>query len=120
MTALAMVARARREQTALPPNVLASALRDMSRLPDHPFGELEVGPRAMAKRARTEGIGADSFECHATWTEFAGWKRSAGQCASAVQLWGEAAALASVPPWPPSHAAVNAFCTLFRSSASLG
>jgi hypothetical protein len=33
---------------------------------------------------------------------------------------GEAAALASVPPWPPSHAAVNAFCTLFRSSASLG
>eukprot|EP00959_Pyramimonas_sp_CCMP1952_P337575 7069164-Pyramimonas_sp.AAC.1 len=46
MTALATVARARREQTALPPNVLASALRDMSRMPDHPFGELEVGPRA--------------------------------------------------------------------------
>ena len=37
-----------------------------------------------------------------------------------MQLWGEAAALAGEPPWPPSHAVVSAFCTLFRSSASLG
>eukprot|EP00959_Pyramimonas_sp_CCMP1952_P212776 4452198-Pyramimonas_sp.AAC.1 len=63
----------------------------MGRLPDHPFGELAAGPRSTAKRARLEGAPADTFGIQAAWIEFAGWKRSAGQYASAVQLWGEAA-----------------------------
>ena len=40
--------------------------------------------------------------------------------ASAVQLWGEAAGLAQEQPWPPAYASACAFCSLFRSSATLG
>ena len=120
MAALALVAQARRQQTPLEPHVLASALRDMARLPDQPLGAQDAGPRAAAKRARATAAPGDSFEVQATWLEFSGWKRSASQYASAVHLWGEAASLAGERPWPPAHASTCAFSSLFRSSASLG
>ena len=120
LAALALVAQARRQQTPLEPRVLASALRDMARLPDHPLGAQDAAPRAAAKRARATAAPGDSFEVQATWLEFSGWKRSASQYASAVHLWGEAASLAGERPWPPAHASTCAFSSLFRSSASLG
>ena len=120
MAALALVAQARRRREYLHPGVLASAIRDMSRLPAHPFALQEHTPRTAAKRARMAAGPTVDYEVQATWLEFGGWKRSALQYASAVQLWGEAAGLAQEQPWPPSYASACAFCSLFRSSATLG
>eukprot|EP00959_Pyramimonas_sp_CCMP1952_P299577 6265971-Pyramimonas_sp.AAC.1 len=52
MAALALVAQARRRCEYLPPDVLASAIRDMGRLPANPFSQQAHAPRTAAKRAR--------------------------------------------------------------------
>ena len=120
MAALVLVAAARREQQVIAPNMLAAAVRDMAKLPENPFSDEPVLPRAAAKRTRAARQGAASFEVRAVWLEFFNWRRSAPEYASAIQLWGEAASVTGEAPWPPKHLTLCVFCTLFRSSVSLG
>eukprot|EP00959_Pyramimonas_sp_CCMP1952_P223746 4678399-Pyramimonas_sp.AAC.1 len=81
----------------------------MAKLPDSPFEEDRALPWAAAKRARSSGADSMEFEIRAVWLEFCGWRRSAAQCASAVELWGEAAAISGEAPCPPGHSTVCVF-----------
>ena len=59
------------------------------------------------------------LEEDAIWVELAQWRQSADQYASAIQLWGRAAMLASEPAWPPSVSVLNIFVFLFRNGDSM-
>ncbi len=52
--------------------------------------------------------------------KFGGFKRSARQYASAVELWGQASDLHRVAAWPPTEQTLAVFVGLFRSGVSLG
>jgi len=56
----------------------------------------------------------------ALWRELGQWRKSAEQYASAVRLWGQAAGICEVEPWPPTMRILETFVFFFRSGASLG
>ena len=58
------------------------------------------------------------LEEYGIWRELAQWRRSGAQYASAIQLWGRAAAQAQEPPWPPSNATLDAYGFFFRNGES--
>ena len=53
------------------------------------------------------------------WKIMASWRTSAAQYASAVQLWGFAAAIAGTPAWPPSRQVLDTFCFFFKHCPTL-
>jgi hypothetical protein len=65
---------------------------------DYPAAGVNLLPRAAAKRARGQAAVQANFEERATWLEFCNWRRSASSYAAAIELWGEAAAVAATIP----------------------
>ena len=53
------------------------------------------------------------------WKTMASWRVSAAQYASAIQLWGRAAELCAVSPWPPSRGVLDAYAFFFKHGLSL-
>ena len=53
------------------------------------------------------------------WKTMASWRVSAAQYASAIQLWGRAAELCAVDPWPPSRRVLDAYAFFFKHGPSL-
>ena len=53
------------------------------------------------------------------WKTMASWRVSAAQYASAIQLWGRAAELCAVGPWPPSRGVLDAYAFFFKHGPSL-
>ena len=49
----------------------------------------------------------------------ASWRASAAQYASAIQLWGRAAELCEMDPWPPSRGVLDAYAFFFKHGPSL-
>ena len=117
--ALQVLSRAKETRVIPGPTDLASAISALSRL-DHFPGDVAVEtPLSEAKRARTERRSPHDYAEHAIWVEFAGWRKSAPQYASAIRLWGQAASIAGSNCWPPCDAALHVFVRLFRNGASL-
>ena len=53
------------------------------------------------------------------WKTMASWRASAAQYASAIQLWGRAAELCEMDPWPPSRGVLDAYAFFFKHGPSL-
>ena len=53
------------------------------------------------------------------WETMASWRVSAAQYASAIQLWGRAAKLCEMDPWPPSRGVLDAYAFFFKHGPSL-
>ena len=53
------------------------------------------------------------------WKTMASWRVSAAQYASAIQLWGRAARLCEMDPWPPSRGLLDAYAFFFQQGPSL-
>ena len=53
------------------------------------------------------------------WKTMASWRASAAQYASAIQLWGRAAELCEMDPWPPSQGVLDAYAFFFQHGPSL-
>ena len=117
--ALHVLSRARETHVFPVPLDVAAAISAAARLEVFPGHIPHGAPRAEAKRARAVPYSSRDCEEHALWLEFAGWRKSAPQYASAVRLWGQAAATAAQPGWPPSSAVLNVFVRYFRNGASL-
>ena len=117
--ALVVLGEARRSCTAPAPPVLTAALVAAARCSCFPGGEPCDAPREEAKRRRIEAHGAQHLHLRTLWVEFTSWRRSAAQYASAVRLWGEAAAVLKEPCWPPSEAVLDVFVGLFRNGNTL-
>ena len=117
--ALVVLGQARRVQTVPAPDVLAAALVAASQCSSFPGVEPSGTPREEANKSRREAGFGDHLNLHVLWVEFAGWRRSAPQYASAVRLWGEAAGAISVPEWPPSEAVLDVYVGLFRNGNTL-
>ena len=52
------------------------------------------------------------------WKTMASWRASAVQYASAIQLWGRAAKLCEMDPWPPSRGLLDAYAFFFQHGPS--
>ena len=53
------------------------------------------------------------------WKTMASWRASAAQYASAIHLWGRAAELCEIHPWPPSREILDAYAFFFKHGPSL-
>ena len=116
---LILLGESRRARVVPEPPVLAAALAAAARCNCYPGAEPIGRPREEVKRARRDVPGGDHLHLHTLWVEFAAWRKSAPQYASAVRLWGEAARAISAPSWPPPESVLNAFVGLFRNGNSL-
>ena len=117
--ALQLLCSARGAQIIPAPRDLAAAITALGRLDAFPGSVATDRPMVEAKRARLTGASSAEYEQHAMWVEFAGWRKSAPQYASAVRLWGEAAAAAGRECWPPPPAVLHVFIRFFRNGSSL-
>ena len=107
-----------RHLAALPADAmrLRWQLASASGLPSLPSarGRWLVGQSEVERRRLLEVIQEEAL-----WTELAGWRRSAAQYASAVQLWGLAAQSVGCSPWPPSRLAAEAYAFFFKQSTTM-
>ena len=117
--ALVLLGEARRARAAPAPAVLAAAVAAAAGCSCPPGAAPTGKPREEVKRPRREAVAENHLCLQTLWVEFAGWRRSAAQYASAVRLWGEAAGSIGAPSWPPSEAVLNAFVGLFRNGNTL-
>ena len=122
-------------QRCLPsPDSVAVALRRLALLPQDVVQQRwlavagSLPPELPAARATwfeqiplsVKDLVQDLLAEETIWRELGQWRRSAAQYATAVALWGRAAAAANELPWPPKMVTLDAFCFYFRSGASLG
>ena len=117
--ALIVLGEARRARAAPAPAILAAAVAAAAGCSGPPGAAPTGKPREEVKRPRHDKVAEDNLCLQTLWVEFAGWRRSASQYASAVRLWGEAAKSIRAPGWPPSEAVLDAFVGLFRNGNSL-
>ena len=117
--AFLVLGEARRARAAPAPAVLAAAVAAAANCSCYPGAEPTGRPRDEIKRARREASGGDHLSLHTLWVEFASWRKSASQYASAVRLWGDAATAVGAPGWPPTELILDTFVGLFRNGHTL-
>ena len=124
---------ARESKLAPPPSAFAEVVRRMGVVP--PGAMLarwqEVATSAppelpVARAKWLEGLQPDDrskfhvvLQEDSIWKTMASWRVSAAQYASAIQLWGRAAELCAVDPWPPSRGVLDAYAFFFKHGPSL-
>ena len=124
---------ARQSKLAPPPSAFAEVVRRMGVVP--PGAMLarwqEVATSAppelpVARAKWLEGLQLDDrskfhvvLQEDSIWKTMASWRVSAAQYASAIQLWGRAAELCAVDPWPPSRGVLDAYAFFFKHGPSL-
>ena len=119
IAALRLVVAARRSGIVPPPLVLAHAIRVLHKAQAAPVEVSDQAPAAAAREVLRGAVPNAAFAERACWMEFQGWRKSALGYASAVSLWGQAAAAVKAAPWPPQQCTLDCFASLFRSGASL-
>ena len=100
--AAAMIARWREVAVTQPPELPQARARWMA--------NLSTSTRRDFQRVLEENV---------IWKTMASWRTSASQYASAVQLWGCAAAVVDHAPWPPTRSVLDAFAFFFKHGPTL-
>eukprot|EP00959_Pyramimonas_sp_CCMP1952_P442978 9273492-Pyramimonas_sp.AAC.1 len=91
-----MISEATKLRRPPAPSVLADAIRILGKQAAAPLPAAGAPTEEFA-RARDNGTSSFQFAQQACWMECQRWRKSAGAHASAVQLWGHAAALTAQP-----------------------
>ena len=124
---------ARTFQTAPPPSAFAEIVRHMGLVPSGAmlarWQEITTSAPPELPMARAKwlaGLQPDVrnkfhvvLQEDSIWKTMASWRASAAQYASAIQLWGRAAVLCRMDPWPPRRKVLDAYAFFFKHGPSL-
>ena len=124
---------ARTFQTAPPPSAFAEIVRHMGLVPSGAmlarWQEITTSAPPELPMARAKwlaGLQPDVrnkfhvvLQEDSIWKTMASWRASAAQYASAIQLWGRAALLCRMDPWPPRRKVLDAYAFFFKHGPSL-